>query len=122
VTSVQVRAETAGWFRYDLPQDLIGIAFKGRYRGQEQKWFLLDFDGEDSEIEIIEPGGIAIGVQGQGAHLRRNAGGNPGQNCGPAKDTQAFIAAAHAPGQPAGQQKTGDRSAAGHAASPGFHR
>lgn len=49
---VEVEAETAGWVRYDLPDNLVGKMWKGRYRGQEQKWFLLRFRGEDSDIDI----------------------------------------------------------------------
>ena len=49
---VAVEAETAGWVRYDLPPDLLGKVWKGRYRGQEQKWFLLRFRGADAAIDI----------------------------------------------------------------------
>ncbi len=49
---VTVEAETAGWVRYDLPPELLGKVWKGRYRGQEQKWFLLRFRGVDADIDI----------------------------------------------------------------------
>ena len=49
---VRVEAETAGWVRYDLPHDLVPRMWKGRYRGQEQKWFLARFQGEDAQINI----------------------------------------------------------------------
>ena len=49
---VSVEAETASWLRYDLPDDLLGKVWKGRYRGQEQKWFLVRFHGSDSDIRI----------------------------------------------------------------------
>jgi putative (di)nucleoside polyphosphate hydrolase len=49
---VTVEAETAGWVRYDLPPELLGKVWKGRFRGQEQKWFLLRFAGRDAEIDI----------------------------------------------------------------------
>ena len=49
---VAVEAETPGWVRYDLPDHLLGKTWKGRYRGQEQKWFLLRFRGVDSDIRI----------------------------------------------------------------------
>jgi putative (di)nucleoside polyphosphate hydrolase len=49
---VTVEAETAGWVRYDLPHELLGKVWKGRYRGQEQKWFLLRFHGADADIDI----------------------------------------------------------------------
>ncbi|HLG88063.1 MAG TPA: RNA pyrophosphohydrolase [Alphaproteobacteria bacterium] len=44
-------AET-GWFRYDLPPDLLGQVWRGRYRGQEQKWFAARFTGTDDEIDL----------------------------------------------------------------------
>ena len=49
---VTVEAETAGWVRYDLPPELLGKVWKGRYRGQEQKWFLVRFEGQDADIDI----------------------------------------------------------------------
>ena len=52
VTSAEVIAEAPGWFTYDLPSHLIGISWKGRYRGQKQKWFACRFVGEDAEIDI----------------------------------------------------------------------
>jgi len=45
-------AETLGWIRYDLPDDLIGVVWHGRWRGQEQKWFAARFLGEDREITV----------------------------------------------------------------------
>jgi putative (di)nucleoside polyphosphate hydrolase len=51
-TLVSVEAETGDWIRYDLPEHLLGKVWKGRYRGQEQKWFLLRFRGEDADIDI----------------------------------------------------------------------
>jgi putative (di)nucleoside polyphosphate hydrolase len=49
---VTIEAETSGWVRYDLPPELLGKAWKGRYRGQEQKWFLFRFHGTDADIDI----------------------------------------------------------------------
>jgi putative (di)nucleoside polyphosphate hydrolase len=49
---VTVEAETEGWVRYDLPPHLLGKVWKGRYRGQEQKWVLLRFHGTDADIDI----------------------------------------------------------------------
>ena len=43
---------TPGWLRYDLPEDLVPKVWGGRFRGQEQRWFLLRFDGDDAEIRI----------------------------------------------------------------------
>ena len=37
---------------YELPERLLGIIWKGKYRGQKQKWFLMRFTGEDKEINI----------------------------------------------------------------------
>jgi putative (di)nucleoside polyphosphate hydrolase len=48
-------AEAPQWINYDLPPHLVGIAFKGRYRGQAQKWFAFRFEGSDSEIRINPP-------------------------------------------------------------------
>lgn len=49
---VTVEAETEGWLRYDLPADLVPRIWNGRFRGQEQKWFLLRFHGTDADVNI----------------------------------------------------------------------
>jgi putative (di)nucleoside polyphosphate hydrolase len=49
---VRFEAETAGWLPYELPHDLVPRIWKGRFRGQEQKWFLLRFDGTDEQVNI----------------------------------------------------------------------
>ena len=49
---VTVEAETSGWIPYELPHDLVPRIWKGRYKGQEQKWFLLRFHGRDSDVNI----------------------------------------------------------------------
>ena len=49
---VRIVAETEDWLPYDLPQDLVGQIWKGRYRGQEQKWFLMRFLGRDDQVDI----------------------------------------------------------------------
>jgi len=49
---VQIVAETADWLPYDLPHDIVPQIWKGRYRGQEQKWFLLRFHGTDDQVNI----------------------------------------------------------------------
>lgn len=49
---VRVEAQTRGWVRYDLPHDLVPRVWKGRYRGQQQKWFLMRFLGDDADIGI----------------------------------------------------------------------
>jgi len=48
----EVVAETAGWHRYDLPPDLLGKVWGGRWRGQEQKWLLCRFTGRDADIRL----------------------------------------------------------------------
>lgn len=50
---VTVVAETADWVPYDLPQDLVPQLWKGRFRGQKQKWFLMRFHGEDAQVNIV---------------------------------------------------------------------
>jgi putative (di)nucleoside polyphosphate hydrolase len=50
--NAEIIGEHPDWLQYDLPPELIGVAFKGRYRGQTQKWFALRFLGEDSEIRL----------------------------------------------------------------------
>ena len=50
--AAEIIAESEGWFTYDLPPDLVGRVWKGRYRGQRQKWFALRFIGQDSDINI----------------------------------------------------------------------
>ena len=55
--SVSLLAEAPGWFNYDLPNEVLGIALKGKYRGQTQKWFAFRFEGDESEIEIDPPPG-----------------------------------------------------------------
>jgi putative (di)nucleoside polyphosphate hydrolase len=49
---VEVLAETPDWVRYDLPPELVGKVWKGRYRGQAQKWVLMRFLGQDGQIRI----------------------------------------------------------------------
>ncbi len=55
VTSASLIAEAPDWFAYDLPDDIAKEAWKGRYRGQRQKWFAFRFEGEESEIDIENP-------------------------------------------------------------------
>jgi putative (di)nucleoside polyphosphate hydrolase len=55
--NVSLLAEAPRWIEYDLPPHLVGIAFKGRYRGQTQKWYAFRFEGDDSEIAINPPPG-----------------------------------------------------------------
>ena len=55
--SVKKLGKIEGWLHYDLPEELVGVALKGKYRGQKQKWFALQFLGNDSEITINPPPG-----------------------------------------------------------------
>ena len=48
----EIVAETRDWLRYDLPADLVPKVWKGRYRGQKQKWFAMRFLGRDRDINI----------------------------------------------------------------------
>jgi putative (di)nucleoside polyphosphate hydrolase len=48
----RIIAETEGWFDYDLPPEFIGKRWRGKYRGQSQKWFACLFEGEDSDIHL----------------------------------------------------------------------
>ncbi|KAB2850379.1 MAG: RNA pyrophosphohydrolase [Hyphomicrobiaceae bacterium] len=50
--NVEIIAESRGWLTYDLPAHLVGIALKGKYRGQQQKWFAMRHLGEESEFDI----------------------------------------------------------------------
>ena len=52
IKSVELIKELDGTTTYDLPDRLLGIIWKGKYRGQKQKWFLMRFIGDDSEINI----------------------------------------------------------------------
>ena len=45
-------AKSHGWVTYDLPPDLLGKVWGGKYRGQKQKWFLFRFLGTDADIQI----------------------------------------------------------------------
>jgi putative (di)nucleoside polyphosphate hydrolase len=59
IRSVKRLGEIAGWLNYDIPRELIGKAWKGKYRGQTQKWFALRFTGADSEIDVEHPDGTS---------------------------------------------------------------
>ena len=52
IKSVELIKELEGTITYELPNRLIGIIWKGKYRGQKQKWFLMKFTGNDNEINI----------------------------------------------------------------------
>jgi putative (di)nucleoside polyphosphate hydrolase len=59
ITSVRLMGEAPGWIFYDLPDEVLGIALKGKYRGQRQRWFALAFTGDEDEIDVLAPGGGA---------------------------------------------------------------
>ena len=52
ITSIKLIKEIEGNFTYILPDNLIGIIWKGKFRGQKQKWFIMRFTGDKSEINI----------------------------------------------------------------------
>ena len=57
VRSVALLAEAKDWLAYDLPPTIGRKAWKGKYRGQKQKWFALRFLGNDGEINVLHPPG-----------------------------------------------------------------
>ena len=57
IKAVEKLGEIAEWLHYDIPRDIVGAAWHGKYRGQKQKWYALRFTGNDSEIDIENPGG-----------------------------------------------------------------
>lgn len=57
IKSVRLLAEAPGWIYYDLPDEALGIALKGKYRGQRQRWFAFAFTGDEGEIDVHNPGG-----------------------------------------------------------------
>ena len=52
IKSVKLIKELDGWFKYDLPKYLLGKLWKGKYRGQKQKWFVMKFLGKTNEINV----------------------------------------------------------------------
>ena len=52
ITNVSLLKEIEGTTTYELPDYLLGIIWKGRFRGQQQKWYIMRFNGDDSEINI----------------------------------------------------------------------
>jgi putative (di)nucleoside polyphosphate hydrolase len=57
IRSVERLGESAQWLTYDIPRDIIGQAWGGKYRGQKQKWYALRFTGEECEIDPAHPPG-----------------------------------------------------------------
>ena len=52
IKSIEILEEIKGFFEYELPKNLLGIIWKGKYRGQRQKWFIIRFIGDDKEINL----------------------------------------------------------------------
>jgi len=52
IVSIKVLKEFNQWLEYELPENLIGKIWQGKYRGQKQKWFIVRFTGDEKEINI----------------------------------------------------------------------
>ena len=52
IKNIEVLKEFDQWLEYELPENLIGKIWKGKYRGQKQKWFIVRFTGKEDEINI----------------------------------------------------------------------
>lgn len=52
---VEVIGETPDWLTYDLPAEMVPRIWKGRYRGQKQRWYLMRYLGQDAQIDIARP-------------------------------------------------------------------
>ena len=52
IKKIKILKELDGWSEYELPSYLLGKIWRGKYRGQKQKWFIVRFLGSDSEIDL----------------------------------------------------------------------
>ena len=52
IKNIKIIKEIENVFEYELPENLVGIIWKGKFRGQKQKWFIARFLGQDSEINL----------------------------------------------------------------------
>ena len=52
IKSIDILREIDGFFEYELPKNLVGIIWKGKFRGQKQKWFIAKFIGDEKEINL----------------------------------------------------------------------
>ena len=52
IHSASIVAQTEDWLLYDLPPELVGVSWEGRYRGQKQMWFAARFEGAETEIDL----------------------------------------------------------------------
>ncbi len=57
IRSATLLGEIDDWLTYELPGRIAGEAWKGKYRGQTQRWFAFAFTGQEGEINILKPGG-----------------------------------------------------------------
>jgi len=57
IRSVEKLGEIREWLSYDIPREIVGQAWKGKYRGQRQKWYALRFTGKEREIDVADPAG-----------------------------------------------------------------
>ena len=52
IKNIKILKELDDWFEYELPKNLLGIIWKGKFRGQKQKWFIVQFVGKENEINL----------------------------------------------------------------------
>ena len=52
ITNVELIKEIDEWYTYELPEYLLGKIWKGKFRGQKQKWFIMKFLGNENEIKL----------------------------------------------------------------------
>ena len=52
ITKIKILKEIENWLEYELPPNLLGKIWKGKFRGQKQKWFIVKFIGDESEINL----------------------------------------------------------------------
>ena len=52
IKNIELLKEIDGFFEYELPDNLVGVIWKGKFRGQKQKWFIVKFIGNEKEINL----------------------------------------------------------------------
>ena len=52
IQNIKILKQLDQWFEYELPKNLLGIIWKGKFRGQKQKWFIVRFVGKETEINL----------------------------------------------------------------------
>ncbi len=55
IKNISLISTISDWIYYDIPDEILGLALKGKYRGQRQKWFAFLFEGLDDEINVVNP-------------------------------------------------------------------